>query len=161
MSLILDGTLGASAVQVGAVTTAKLPVGTVLQVVTANTTTEVSTSSTSFVTTGFSASITPSSATSKIFILTTAPVSTPSTNVVNTSIYRGASNLGSAGEGFGRTGAGALTLGGDFFTSMSYLDSPATTSSTTYTVYYKTTASAAYFSSNGGKSTITLMEIAA
>jgi hypothetical protein len=53
----------------GQVPDANAPSGSVLQVVQGNTSTEVNTSGTSYVDTGLSASITPSSASSKILVL--------------------------------------------------------------------------------------------
>ena len=79
MSIILDGNAGisfndstsqnTSAVISGKLPTAKLPAGSVLQVVQATTSTEVSTTSTSYVSAGLSASITPTSSSNKILIL--------------------------------------------------------------------------------------------
>ena len=65
MAVTIDGTTGVSAVQAGAVTTSDLPAGTVLQVVNATYATQVTIASTSFSATGLTASITPTSATSK------------------------------------------------------------------------------------------------
>lgn len=134
--------------------------GTVLQVVNATYGTQVSTTSTSFVTTGFSASITPSSASSKILVFFTANGYQTATYYLTYTVYRGATNLGGSSWGFGSLYGNT----GDRFgqVSGSYLDSPATTSSTTYTVYYKVTGGTGYINLNTGElSTMTLMEIAA
>jgi len=63
-------TLAVSRLNVGSrgISTASMPAGTVLQVVQATTTTAVATTASSWYSTGFSATITPTSATSKILI---------------------------------------------------------------------------------------------
>jgi hypothetical protein len=149
---------------------ATLPTGSILQVVQTATAATIQTSSTSFVTTGFAQSITPTSATSKImvcingggmFLTGTASVT------MRVTIYRGSTDL-SAGYGVGANGMMRFsTPGGSWMLcpySMMWLDSPATTSSTTYTVYFRNadTASTVDFSNTDrGVVTLTLMEIAA
>ena len=138
-----------------------MPAGHILQVVEAtNTNTAnggflLTTTSTSYVGAALSATITPSSTSSKILVN------------VNTSVYRGAptsctiyaggSNIGSA-NGFLRfTGAEA------YFTPviLSTLHSPSTTSAITYQLYAKVTSSTSYFGGDGDViNTITLMEVA-
>jgi hypothetical protein len=136
---------------------AALPTGSVLQVVSVNSTSaQGTTTSTSFVASSLSASITPTSSSSKIFILVTSAGYTTSTNTGYFTIYRGASNLG------GTFGFGGFSTNNSYdFLNMSILDSPATTSSTTYTVYYKTDANTVALSDNNLTSSMTLMEIAA
>jgi hypothetical protein len=109
--------------------------GKVLQVVQATTTTSTSVASTSFTDSGLSATITPSSATSKILVLVNQRYRTDRSNdAVNTAVQvlRGATvvylqdfaaQMYSAGET-------ALALAG--YHNANYLDSPATTSATTY-----------------------------
>jgi hypothetical protein len=54
------------------------------------------------------------------------------------------------------------SVGGALGPSVSYLDSPATTSSTTYTIYFSgETGNTVYFCTNTSGATFTLMEIAA
>jgi len=161
ISFYVSSVLNAIPATANSVARTYMPVGSVLQVVSATTSTEISTTSTSFVTTGLSASITPTIATSKILVTMSAPIATSGTNVVRVTIYRGATNLGASSGGFGRLGAGSGITGMDGFSSINYLDSPATTSSTTYSVYYNTNTGSGYFSANNATSTITLMEIAA
>jgi hypothetical protein len=107
------------------------------------------------------ASITPSSSTSKILILASAPVYvSTSGGVAYCTIYRGGSNiLGSSGAA---TSYGASSALWDMVT-IHYVDSPATTSSTTYTIYIKSINTSMVAWGDGGNSTsvITLMEIAA
>jgi hypothetical protein len=154
----------------GAVTAAKMgangtwaPTGTVIQVVQGTSTSSASTTSTSFVTTGVSASITPKLSTSKIAIFITGQLYSSGTAIQSyLTIYRGATELsgnGASGNGFAPNAynaAGAITAGA----TLNYLDSPATTSSTTYTIYLRTSSGTSYFNSASGTSTILLMEIA-
>jgi hypothetical protein len=138
--------------------------GKVLQVVTATDTTNRTTSSSSYVTGSntLSVSITPSSASNKIFIITNFIAYLDNPTEAFFTIYRGATNLSGA-DGM----ATLYTEGtGEQITtpiSMSYLDSPSTTSATTYQVYVKvagggTVGFSAYPST--GKASITAFEIA-
>ena len=145
---------------------AALPTGSVLQVVNSSYSTATSTSSTSYVSTGHTGSITPTSSTSKILIIVSGGAAW-NNNIVNKNanftIYRNAANL--ASDALSNLYCNA------YFTSsiaMSYLDSPATTSSTTYTVYFKTESGGTinYVFQPGGTSatipaSMTLMEISA
>ena len=140
---------------------AALPTGSVLQVVNSVYGTNVSTSSTTYVTTGLNASITPTSSTSKILVfcqLSLDAQSTPSQGYLT--IYRGATDLFTNNKGFQLYSALSRIMGGYF---IQYLDSPATTSSTTYTVYFRQTSGSYTIAINqdSTNSVITLMEIAA
>jgi hypothetical protein len=143
--------------------------GSVLQVVQTVFSTNVEIKSTSFTDTGLTSSITPKFSTSKILVIVSQPTSFfENGNAERTSyiqLLRGATvitdkqYLSAAG-----VGGGAylhLTLDG----SIVYLDSPATTSSTTYktqaTVSSTANDTGLSFNRGNGKSTITLMEIAA
>jgi len=136
--------------------------GKVLQVVQGDYTGLVSTTSTSYVTTNLTASITPSSASNKILIMVSlGGCYQPNTNQVERSmIYKGASPLISSGStpsfGDNYSTSGGLTVNHCY----QYLDSPATTSSTTYTVYFRSEGSIVYVNINGGTSFIQLLEIA-
>jgi hypothetical protein len=141
---------------------AALPTGSVLQVV--NTTlngSQTSTTSSSFVSSGFSLAITPTSSTSKILIFASlAATNTSSTGRAVFTLYRGATQLNSNGlglyENYSTTGYDQVQI------AFNYLDSPATTSSTTYTIYFKqSTTGTAYCGNSDGNQMITLMEIAA
>ena len=138
--------------------------GKVLQVVTATDATERTTSSTSFVTgsNSLSVSITPSSASNKIFIIVSTVIrSVNSDGGCQATIYRGATNLAGAG---GFTGHYSTDAYVNVPATMSYLDSPSTTSATTYQVYFKAgTGSVAlnHLAYGGnGTGTITAFEIA-
>jgi hypothetical protein len=152
----------------GVPSAAKLPAGTVLQVVQSTLNSQVGTSSRSMVTTGMSASITPSSTSSKILVLLNTNCDTTTNNAMcAVTIYRGGTNLASA---FGVTnfsnnyGAGSRLITA---ININYLDSPATTSSVTYTPYFNnptgSSSATVYFNSvgiEGAVTTLTLMEIA-
>jgi hypothetical protein len=154
---------------------AALPTGSVLQVVSNSVTSSsyASTTSTSFVTTGHSCSITPSSTTSKILILVSAYcgynyVSNASYGGFFT-VYRNSTNLsGGANNGLAALSWSNLSGPSDTNLGISYIDSPSTTSSTTYTVYFFSNNSGGTltyccsFGSNlvNSVATITLMEIA-
>jgi hypothetical protein len=141
--------------------------GSVLQVVNATYSTSTSTTSGTFQNTGLSATITPTSSSSKILIIWaingcySATGIGIETNLVRTStqiVY--AENL-AAREGTGSADAGSGTSGG------TYLDSPATTSATTYKCQFRprdgSSSVTVQFTGSGGASTsmMTLMEIAA
>lgn len=112
--------------------------GKVLQVVQGTSTTSFSTTSTSFVATNLSVSITPKFSTSKIFIIATSTMQ--NTETANTISYatltRGGTNLGPS-EGLARMNSDLVGLNMAVPTSIHYLDSPATTSPTTYDVRVK------------------------
>ena len=142
---------------------ATLPAGSVVQVVTnASENNSGAISSASYVAaSGLTASITPSSANSKILVL------------VNTCCVYGA---GTATEGFYTIYRGTTDLGGpgglansytgssDYIMpmSMQILDSPASSSSVTYAVYMKRAQGSGVFYTNLrlGKQSVTLIEIA-
>jgi len=106
--------------------------GKVLQVVTATTATPVTTTSASYVTSGLTATITPTLNTSKVLILTSQSVDrNSSVDASNFTIFRGTvagTNLGAS------TGMGGIYP--EIFAQMSlvFLDSPATSSAQAYTV---------------------------
>ena len=129
--------------------------GKVLQVVTDVFSTETSTTSTSYVAvSGFAATITPSSTSSKILVLCSASSYINTSDAYLGTIYRGGTDLGTFGRLFSTAGG----LGG--FISFNYLDSPSTTSATTYTYYHRVGSGTGYVSVNNYKSNLTLMEIA-
>jgi hypothetical protein len=116
---------------------AAISTGKVLQAVSATDTTERSTTSATFVTASntLSVDITPSSTSSKIFVvLSTATYSSTANKAVYVTIYRDSSNLGNANGLIryldqGDTGGGAVTC--------ALLDSPSTTSQVTYQAYVR------------------------
>jgi hypothetical protein len=128
--------------------------GKVLQVITATDLTQRSTTSTSFVTASntLSVSITPSSASNKVFIIVNTEAYASGIVAVYT-IYRGATNIGNGSSGMTENRLDWSTV------SMSYLDSPSTTSATTYQVYWKVGSGTGYLN-NGNTASITAFEIA-
>ena len=155
-------TIGQNGLQQSRILTAvQQPAGAVLQVVYSNVHTgQQSTTSTSFVSTGFSASITPTSATSKILVTATGAITALTANqAVAVTIARGSTVLDSSGLAFYEN---SISSGYVWVpATMIYLDSPATTSSTSYTVYFKVTSGSGYFGNATAGVTFTLMEIAA
>lgn len=174
MALVLDGngsmTVGngdITGITRGAIESTAIGTGAVLQVVQGTTTTQVSSTSTSFITTGLSASITPLSSTSKILVLISmgdvgAQNAGSGANAAGFALYKNGSSLvGNMANqiSYNSVSSSGLTIGGF---SSAYLDSPATTSSTTYAVYYKSAgaASTMYIFRDNTLGVITLMEIA-
>jgi hypothetical protein len=150
--------IGSSGDTVNVAGTAGTGFGKILQIVTANLSSEGNTTSTSYASTSLAASITPSATSSKVLILMAGPVyqNTSSEDYIGT-IYRGVSDIG--GNGLGRLRSNGGGIGGNF--AITYLDSPSTTSSTTYTYYHKVTSGTGYISINNLTSTITLLEVGA
>lgn len=156
-----------------AVTAAKigsLPAGSVLQVVSATTTGIIQVSSTTFVDSGLSAIITPSSATSKILVLVTQPGyvgrdSSFGMTPYSINLVRGITQIALNDYRFRGGLAGDGRLWAALHTGFTYLDSPNTTSSTTYKTQAKTdttaNAAAVRFNVDSGVSSMVLMEIAA
>lgn len=163
MALVLDGSAGVTfPVVAGGTSAVQASSGKVLQVVSVSTTTNTSTTSSSFVAvTNLTASITPSSSTSKILVQVNMNIYGASVNSeAVATIYRASSDL-TAGSGFADVYAGSTDIIQQ--APMLYLDSPSTTSSTTYAVYFKRTQGVSSIQSSlrGTTNTITLMEIAA
>ena len=103
----------------------------------------IATHSTSFVTTGVTAAITPVAVTSKILITVTSgsgQLDTASNHWYNT-IYRDATDLGSGDLFFtSRYAVSGLTAP---IVYLQWLDSPSSTSEIDYTIYHKTSSGAA------------------
>ena len=146
--------------QLSGMTDASMPSGSVIQVVSHKNSSQNGTTSTSFVATDSTVTITPTSTSSKIYILTSSPMySNANDGHIYTTIYRGSTNVNGSAE-LQLFAAGNNSMGRWSNGSMSFLDSPATTSATTYTVYFRrASGSTVYYDANGGMATITLMEI--
>ena len=170
MSTIIDGSAGITFPN----STIQASAGSVIQVVQGSYSTYTTTASTSFQSTGLTASITPKFSTSKILVLVNPNMAiyygTAAIASLQLQITRGATQILyqdraiaiNAGTGGGGVIYSAVSLG------LSVLDSPATTSATTYTLNFAVANSSmsgrindynSTTSTNG--STITLMEIAA
>ena len=179
MAITIDGTGTISGVSVGglpdgivdtdmlasnAVTSALLPSGSVLQVVSANVGgSSVISSSSTYSDTGISATITPSFSTSKILIIvnvTGCKKEANNTYLALKLLRNSTSLLDFEREGGYNNSTSLQEFGG---TGCSYLDSPSTTSSTTYKIQMASVTNQVQVSINNssGYSSITLMEIAA
>lgn len=146
--------------------------GKVLQVVQAVYSSQTTVASTTYSDSGLSASITPSSASSKILIMVSQSLGGKRDTYargVGFQILRGATSIRDFGSGVVDTtnysnASTTLSLESKM-QAFIYLDSPATTSSTTYKtqININTTSNSgeAYAQYSGSTSTITLMEIGA
>jgi len=145
-----------------AVTSAGLPSGTVLQVVNSAYATEESSTNTSYVASnGITATITPTSTSSKIFVQMNFLVqSSTNDGRFYATIYRGSTNLGSGSNSalgyyhpVDRQGLVNLQL--------QFMDSPNSTSALVYKLYYKQGNSGTLqIRGDIAPSSVTLMEIA-
>jgi hypothetical protein len=137
--------------------------GKVLQVVSAFTTTEATSASATYSDTGLTASITPSSASSKVLVLVQQSVSKAGATVGNIRVYRGATEIGGTipGREIGYTGDGATNYVGIGF-ACSILDTPSSTSALTYKTQFNNddATGTVRVQVGSGASYITLMEIA-
>ena len=138
-----------------------LPTGSVLQVVNATYSTEIGTTSTSYATTNLTATITPTSATSKILVLILVPIGKNGSSGANLQLWRNSGSISQLTTNIGFDGTSNNCNGYSY--ASGYLDSPATTSSTSYTLYYAATTSGqqAKVFANNALGTINLLEIAA
>ena len=159
--LFSDGSGVPGSAVIGQLASSNMPAGSVIQVVQGNRDTEIQTTSTSYVSTGLSASISPLSSTSKIFILVSGCVDIKAAGrQVFLSIFRDGTNLigGSRIAFAGEFNAGARQISN---TIGQFLDSPNTTSSVTYDLrFYSNNGGVVGFASQQTESFITLMEIA-
>ena len=136
--------------------------GKVLQVIQGTHSTAVSTTSSTYVTTNLTASITPSSSSNKVLIMTTLTVSNRATNgEMMCTLFRDSTNIITDGaqDGFNQN----FNSGGrqDATASCVFLDSPSTTSSTAYSVRIKAQGGTAESIGEGTTGSIILMEISA
>jgi hypothetical protein len=137
--------------------------GQVIQVVTATDSTLRTTTSTSFVTGSntLSVSITPSSASNKVFVIVSSSISNSSgEGFTYATIYRGATNL-AGGNGMAIVNSAPSLTAIRAPLCMTILDSPNTTSATTYQVYFRSndTSYTANLNIDQAKGSITVMEI--
>ena len=147
----------------GAVPAARMPAGSVLQVVVATDNTQRSGTNSSWEhhSTTLEASITPASTSSRIYMTSSFSGGCPVDNETHQyTIFRdGTTNLGDANTGLMHIyGADNDNYSG---VTVAYVDSPNTVSSTTYRVYCKrSSASAVYINFGSAKVSLILMEIA-
>jgi hypothetical protein len=138
----------------------------IAQIVTFTTNSQTSTTGTSFTNSALTASITPSSTSSKILIIVSASQRIyDATTEMNTRIVRGASTEVAGSYKIFKAWLKTENAGQEIWvpSSMTVIDSPSTTSSTTYTVQLKAQASTGgtvtYGSNDTDASIIVLMEI--
>jgi len=143
---IASGNISATILTSGTVPSARLPAGTVLQVVSTTSTSNASTANTTgttYVASGFIVTITPTSASNKILLLCSSALGNSVGGAgMSAQFYR---SIG--GGGYSSIGAGAQVTGYlNNITYVSYqvnmfgihyLDSPATTSSISYQLYFQ------------------------
>ena len=141
--------------------------GKILQVVTAKTNNRTETTSTSFVDTNISASITPASSSNKIIVILSTTVSIDSSNgFIRLTVFRGGSsgtNLGDGNTGISQFG---INNGNDAIGNGGFVivDTPSTTSATTYLVRFRKDGNGTVkVPANNGEeeAVITLMEVSA
>jgi hypothetical protein len=131
--------------------------GSVVQVVTGTTATDVSTGSTTYVDTNLTATITPKFATSRILVIVNQFIRTQSVGAGSIRIMRNSTVIWTPGQDY------AIASDTDVrqVFNMTYLDSPATTSATVYKTQFNRSTGTVNVNANGTKSQITLMEIRA
>jgi hypothetical protein len=141
------------------------PAGHVIQVVEGVSTANTGTASTSLVTTGISASITPVSSNSTILVTVYLNgVLAYASSGALFELYRGGSSIAYLNDIVGYHTASGVNNGES--AAISYLDSPSSTSALTYEVYMRSSNGNSIYvnnyvsGANRTRSTITLMEIA-
>ena len=138
--------------------------GKVLQVISATTATNASSSSTTLADSGLSASITPSLATSKVLVMTSQQyykTQGHQANAIKSALLRNATQIAFMSQNMLVTDTTLYNIG---TMAYHYLDSPSTTSATTYKVQFANTAaqsSVGVSNNNTELQTIILMEIGA
>ena len=165
--LTATGTKSSSTFLRGDNTFAEAGGGKILQVKTATDETERSTTTTSFVTASntLTLNITPSSSSSKIYLIahTNCFGSNSNTNIYYT-IFRDSTNLGSSNDGMLALHKPQYTTS---FNTASHnaciqiLDEPSSSSQQTYQVYFAAASGTAHINYHSGKSVITAMEVSA
>jgi len=156
--LTATGTKDATTFLRGDNTFAEAGGGKVLQVQNMTTTSGTSTTSGSFVATSLTDTITPSATSSKILIIATGNLNnTTGSQWTYATIAKDGTNLG---NGFGMTGVYAT---GDNHSActMTFLDSPSSTSSLTYDVRIRVTGGTGNWNQQVATSSLTLIEIGA
>lgn len=153
----------------GTVASARFPAGTILQTATSTLTTTPSTTSSSFVATGLTVTLTPRSSTSKFLLMASVNTGNSGTAWNYFAFARGTTPIGLGASGT------LINTGGQFYVTdngrmdtvtLHYLDSPATGSAVTYNVYFATYGNTAYLNRRGadnvfrGSSSLTVMEVA-
>ena len=163
LSKIADAGLDLTAAAIPVLNSSSMPAGSVIQVVQGSTITAIYTNSSSFVATALQATITPSSASSKILIISREQLNGDIDNdglgdaTGQYRLYRnGSAIVESIVSAWARGGLQRINDGG-----FKYLDSPNSTSALTYATYIRMAGgSRAVSSNNDALSTMILLEIA-
>jgi hypothetical protein len=147
-----------------ALTGANLPADSILQIVQGSTSTQTNMGSTSYADTGLSASITPSSTSSKVLIIINQYYTFRTTTTASRTAYfrlLGATELVQQLYNKEQQDNASEDREGKI-ASFNYLDSPSTTSAITYKTQFRLSGTTAdlYAQHQGTTSFITLMEIA-
>ena len=135
--------------------------GSIIQVIGANNTLSNTTiTSTSAVTLGLTATITPKFSTSKIYVMATFSMTQDGQDNAQSYvyIYRNGSNLKTNGTAVAMYDNPGGNVG--FSIPISHYDSPATTSACVYTIYGSVSSASSQFRPIAGSDTIVLMEVA-
>ena len=142
-----------------------MPAGSVLQVVSTTKSDVFTTTSGTYVdVTGLAATITPTSASSRILVIANISYSASGGRDGNFQLVRNSTVIPTGVTGSVLNGAYTFSM---FSLAQSFLDSPATTSATTYKIQVYVSAETVFVNRRAldanftGQSTITLMEIAA
>lgn len=165
MTTTVNGDTGVSAVQPGAVESLDLPAGTILQVISGSTSSQVANGASAFADTGLTATITPKSATSNILVIVNQNGVQKNTGDASLSVglrlMRNATNIATFATTLLQTSTALLQTGA---AGVTVLDSPNTTSPVVYKTQFSSTPNfgTVYVQAGSGVvSTITLMEVAA
>lgn len=162
MALVLDGNGDITGLVTGALESTAIGSGAVRQVVYSNWNTDTSTTSNSFVDSGLQATITPSSSSSKILVIMSTPSRKPNSDVnLQIRITRNGSQIIIPITYLAWNGN---TIWAQETYSMTYLDSPSSTSALTYKLQFLNmnggTSTAVSLNHDSSYSHMTLMEIA-
>jgi hypothetical protein len=153
----INNAAGTSAVTINSSGKVLMP-GHVVQVVSNFITTDFNTTSTSFVSSGLSASITPSSTSSKVFVIVSVPSWYVGSDNSYATVFRDSTNIGNATSGLMMV----YNTANYAPSTTQVMDSPSSTSAVTYTFHVRSVQAATVYVSypSYGHHTITLMEIA-
>jgi hypothetical protein len=161
MALVLDGSGDITGLTAGALPSNVVGTGAVLQVVQGEYTTSSASSSTSYVDTGLSATITPTSSSSKILVIVSQSIFIAGTQQGMASllnIVRGSTQIWeTANHGVQTYDQGGTGVESGASIALNYFDSPNTTSPTTYKTQIKRSGGT---ESRWRYGTIILLEIA-